>query len=106
MSAPLIVRPDEVDALAAQLAALAARLEDDAAGCAGAGAAAATALPGGVGWSTGAAVHAWGALGHTLAGRLSAAATTLTAAMAAYRAAEADRAARLAAAGSRHQVAE
>ena len=93
MSAPLSVRPDGVGALAAQLAALAARLADDATRCSGSGPAA--ALPGEVGWTAAAAVDAWDALARTLAARLTAVSTTLTAAMGAYHDAEAQRAARL-----------
>ena len=93
MSEPLSVQPDQVGALAAQLAALAAGLVDDATRCSGPGVAA--ALPGEVGWTAATAVTGWSALAGSLAARLTVASTTLAAAMNAYADAEAQRAARL-----------
>lgn len=94
MSTPLIgpsiaVRPDALAAFAAELAALADELSDDAAICRSAAASLSAALPGDEGWASGGTATAWSRLVGALAERSSALAGTLAAAAAAYGAADA-----------------
>jgi hypothetical protein len=89
MSSPITVEPDVVDGLAAELAALAAELADDAALCRSTAASLDAALGGHEGWTAAAAGTAWASLAHVVADRADAVAVTLVAAMLAYRAADA-----------------
>jgi hypothetical protein len=89
MSSPITVEPDAVEGLAAELAALAAELDDEAALCRSTAASLDAALGGHEGWTAGAAGSAWAVLAQRVADRGSAVATTLVAAMSAYRAADA-----------------
>ena len=82
------VQLDAVAALAAELAALAAELDDDADLSRSAAAALSTALGGDEGWVAGAAGGRWAALTGLVAGRTRAVAGTLAAAVDAYRAAD------------------
>ena len=93
MSPPLAaptfsVRPDAVEALAAELAALAGDLSEDGALCRSAATSLGTALGGDEGWSAGAAATAWAVLAEVVAARTGALAGTLVAAVAAYRSAD------------------
>ena len=83
------VQFDALEGLAAELAALATELDDDAALCRSAAAALSTALDGNEGWTSGGAAIAWGSLTGTVAARTAAVAGTLRAAAIAYRAADA-----------------
>ena len=83
------VQFDALEALAEELAALAAELDDDAALCRSAAAALSTALDGDEGWTSGGAAIAWGSLTGVVATRTAAVAATLSAAAVAYRAADA-----------------
>ena len=65
----LVLRPDEVAALADELTALAAELQDAADRCRGAGGSVLRALEGHDGWTAGAAATAWAGLHDVLAGR-------------------------------------
>jgi hypothetical protein len=88
MSSPISVQLDAVEALAAELAVLAAELDDDAELCRSTAVSFTTALEGDEGWTSGAAATAWASLTALVAARTSAVADTLTAATAAYRAAD------------------
>jgi hypothetical protein len=89
MSSPITVEPDAVEGLATELSALAAELDDEAALCRSTAASLDAALGGHEGWTAGAAGTAWATLAQVMADRGSAVATTLVAAMTAYRAADA-----------------
>lgn len=84
------VQFDTLEALAAQLAELAAELEDDAMRCRATAADLSTALEGHEGWTSGGAAIAWGSLTGVVAARTAAVAATLSAAAVAYRAADED----------------
>jgi hypothetical protein len=86
VSAPLSVRFDAVDALADELAALAAQLAEEPALCRTAAASFAAALGGDAGSQAAAAATAWAGLTGGLADRCAATAGTLHAAVASYRA--------------------
>jgi hypothetical protein len=92
--ASFTVRPDEVDALAAELGVLAAELADDAGRVRSAAASFPAALDGHEGWAAGATATAWARLQDILAARAAALGDTLTAAAAAYRAEDASLAGR------------
>jgi hypothetical protein len=85
---PISVQLDAVDALAAELAALAGELDDDAGLCRSTARSFASALDGHEGWTAAAAATAWGSLTEVVAARTAAVAATLTSATAAYRAAD------------------
>jgi hypothetical protein len=87
--APISVQLDAVDALAAELAALAGELGDEAELCRSTARSLFAALDGHEGWAAGAAATAWGSLTEVVAARTAAVAATLTAATTAYRAADA-----------------
>ena len=87
--ASFTVRPDEVEALATELGALAAELADDAEWARSAAASFPAALGGDEGWTAGATATAWGRLQEVLAARTCELAGTLSAAAAAYRAEDA-----------------
>jgi hypothetical protein len=82
--ASIAVVPDGVQALATELAALAAVLTDEAERIRSAAASFPTALDGHEGWAAGATASAWAGLCALLADRTSALADTLSAAVAAY----------------------
>jgi hypothetical protein len=82
------VRLDAVDALAAELAALAGDLSEDGALCRSAATSLVSALGGDEGWSAGAAATAWAVLAEVVAARAGAVAGTLVAAVVAYRSAD------------------
>jgi hypothetical protein len=88
MSSPISIELDAVEGLAAELALLAAELDDDAELCRSTAVSFATALEGDEGWTSGAAATAWGSLTAVVAARTGAVASTLTAATAAYRSAD------------------
>ena len=88
MEPGITVHLDEVGALAAQLSALAAELQDSARGCRTSAARLREALGGDEGWRAGAVATAWGALVEVVAERAGAVAATLASATVAY--AEAD----------------
>ena len=83
------VQFDELGALAGELAALAAELDDEAAQCRSAAVALSTGLDGNEGWTSGSAASAWSSLTGMVAARTAAVARTLSAAAVAYRAADA-----------------
>jgi hypothetical protein len=83
------VRPDEVEALATELAALAGELGDDAGRVRAAASWYPVALDGHEGWSAGATATAWAGLQELLAERAGDLGGTLSAAAAAYRAEDA-----------------
>jgi hypothetical protein len=87
--ASFTVVPDAVDALAAELGALAAELTDDADRTRSSAASLRAALGGHEGWLAGAAATAWAGLYEVLAARTRALGGTLAAAAAAYRAEDA-----------------
>lgn len=89
MSAPLSVQFDAVDALAGELAALAAQLAEEPPLCRTAAASFATALGGEAGRCAADAATAWAALTGLLAERCAATAGTLRAAVLSYRALDA-----------------
>ena len=89
MCSTISVQLDAVDALAAELTALAAELGEEDGLCRSTAASLSAALEGHEGWTAGATATAWGALAGVVAARTSAVATTLTGATAAYRAADA-----------------
>lgn len=93
---PITVRLEAVEALAAELSALAGELADDAALCRSAAASLYSGLSGDPGWAAGSAATSWGALVDVVAARSDAVAGTLVSAVAAYRAADAALARRLA----------
>jgi hypothetical protein len=84
----ITVRLDAVEALAAELSALAAELSDDAALCRSAATSLYSALSGDEGWSAGSAATAWASLADVVGARAGAVAGTLVSAVAAYRAAD------------------
>jgi hypothetical protein len=92
----ITVRLDAVEALAAELSALAGELSDDAALCRSTATSLYVALSGDEGWSAGSAATAWAAVADVVAARSGAVAGTLVSAVAAYRAADAVMAQRLA----------
>jgi hypothetical protein len=96
MSSILSVQLAAVAALAAELSALAADLEDDAALCGGTAGALSAALPGEAGWAAADAGTAWAGFTGLLAARTRAVAGTLAAAVDSYRAADRALAERLA----------
>jgi hypothetical protein len=83
------VQLDAVEALAGELAALAAELADDAGLCRSTAASLTAALGGEEGWTAGAAAIAWASLEGFVAARTGALAATLVDAVAAYRAEDA-----------------
>lgn len=89
MSAVISIQLDAVEGLAAELAALAGRLADDAWLCTSTAASFATALGGDDGWRGGAASTAWSSLLAVLGEGAGSLASTLHGAVAAYRAADA-----------------
>jgi hypothetical protein len=89
VSTVISVQLDAVEALAAELAALAGRLSDDARLCTSTAASFATALVGDDGARARAAATAWGSLTERLADQAGAVAITLQRAVIAYRAADA-----------------
>jgi hypothetical protein len=89
MCSTISVQLDAVEALAAELSALAVELDDDADLCRSRAGALSAALDGHEGWTAGATATAWGSLTAVVAARTAAVAATLTAAAAAYRAADA-----------------
>ena len=95
MSTTISVQLDALEALAGELTALAAELADDADRCAGAASTLARALGGGEGLTAGSAATTWSTLTRAVADGIRAMAGVLTAALAAYRAAEHSRAARI-----------
>jgi hypothetical protein len=109
MSAPtagptIAVQFDALDALAAELAALARELSDDAALCRATATSLYAALVGEEGWAAGSAATAWAALAEAVAARSGAVAGTLVGAVAAYRAADAALASRIGAGTSHERV--
>jgi hypothetical protein len=92
----ITVRLDAVEALAAELAALAGELSDEAALCRSTATSLYSALSGDAGWSAGSAATAWAALAEVVGARSGAVAGTLVSAVAAYRAADAAMAERIA----------
>ncbi len=101
MDPSISVHLDEVGALAAELAALAAELDDDARMCRSTATRLADALGGQEGWRAGALATAWGALAAVVADRAGAVAASLVAATVAYRDADAALAGSLATADPR-----
>jgi hypothetical protein len=89
VSAVITIQLDAVEALAAELATLARALGEDARLCSSTAGSLAAALGGDDGWRARAAATAWGALTEHLADGAGALSTTLTAAVSAYRAADA-----------------
>jgi hypothetical protein len=89
MSSTVRVQLDAVSALAAELAALAAELDDDAGCCRSTVARLAAALSADEGWAAAAAGMAWAALVRLVAARTHAVAATLAAAVDSYRAVDA-----------------
>jgi hypothetical protein len=92
----ITVRLEAVEALATELSVLAGELSDDAALCRSAATSLYAALSGDTGWSAGSAATTWSALTEVVAARSGAVAGTLVSAVAAYRAAEAALAERIA----------
>jgi hypothetical protein len=88
-AASFAVRPSEVEALGAELAALAVDLDHDVCGVRSAAAWLPGALDGRPGWMAGATVTAWARLQEILAARAGALADSVSAATAAYRAEDA-----------------
>jgi hypothetical protein len=97
MSTLVSVQLAVVAALAAELTALAAELEDDAALCSGTAEPMASALPGPAGWAAADVGTAWAGFVAVLAERTRAIAGTLAAAVDSYRATDQALAERLAA---------
>lgn len=89
MCSTISIRLDAVDALAAELAALATDLGDEEGRCRSSAASLSAAFDGCEGWTTGATATAWASLAAVVAARTAAVAATLTGATAAYRAADA-----------------
>jgi hypothetical protein len=89
MCSTISVQLDAVDALAVELAALAAELGEEEALCRSTARSLTTALDGHEGWTAGAAATAWGGLAAVVAARAVSVAATLTGATSAYRAADA-----------------
>jgi hypothetical protein len=92
----IAVRLDAVEALAAELSSLACELVDEAALCRSATGSLHAGLSGDEGWSAGSAATTWAALAEVVGARSGAVAGTLASAVAAYRAADAALAQRLA----------
>ncbi len=88
MCSTISVQLDTVDALAAELTALATELAEEEGLCRSTAGSLSAALDGHEGWTAGATATAWGALAGVLSARTAAVATTLTGAVAAYRAAD------------------
>src|SRR4051794_15044933 len=88
MSALISVQLDRVEALAAELAALARALSGDVPLCTSTARSLSTSLGGTEGWWAAGAGHGWAGLAGVLAERTDAVATTLTRAVNAYRAAD------------------
>jgi hypothetical protein len=88
MSLTISVQLDAVQALAAELTALAADLDDDAALCGSTAGSLAAALGGEEGWTAADAGSAWAGMMGVLAARARAVAGTLAAAVDSYRAAD------------------
>jgi hypothetical protein len=86
MSSIISVQLDAVAALAAELTALAAELDDEAALCRSTASSFASALPGENGWAAADAATAWSGLTAVVAERGRAVAATLAAAVDSYRA--------------------
>ncbi|MCV2491751.1 hypothetical protein OF117_20605 [Geodermatophilus sp. YIM 151500] len=86
MSSTISVQLDAVDALADELGALAAELDEDVLECRSAAAQLAAALDGPVGWQAGATATAWSSLAAALVERATALSGGLRAAVGAYRA--------------------
>ena len=84
------VQLDAVQALAAELAVLSSQLADDAALCRSGAASLIQALAWDAGWAAGSAATAWATLTGIVAGRTEALAGPLVAAVASYRAADAE----------------
>lgn len=89
MSTLVSIQLDSVDALAAELAALAAELAGDVAACAACAAGLASALDDDAGWHAAAAATSWARLVELLRARTAAVSGTLGAAVDGYRATEA-----------------
>jgi hypothetical protein len=85
MEPGITVHLDEVGMLAAELARLAAELDDEASICRSAAPRLREALGGDVGWRAGALAGAWEDLARVVAARAGAVAATLTSATVAYR---------------------
>jgi hypothetical protein len=79
------IQPAAVEGLAAELAALSAELSDDAALCRSAAGSLYAALAGDEGWAARSAAAAWAVLSDVVAGRCTAVAGILVAAVASYR---------------------
>ncbi len=91
----LVVRPDEVAAFGAELAALAAELAVETFRCRAAGSPLATSLSGDEGWSASVVAGTWALLLEAIAARTEALGVTLVGIAEAYRCAEAVRADRI-----------
>ena len=104
MSSIISVQLDEVSALAAELAALSAELDDGAHLCRRAATALTDALGGPEGWQAAGVAIAWSSLVRLVADRTGAVAGSLVAAVAAYRAADAALAGKLCPADPRYAV--
>ena len=85
MEPGITVHLDEVGMLAAELAGLAAELDDEARICRSAARRLGEALGGDVGWQAGALAHAWEQLARIVAARAGVVAATLVSATLAYR---------------------
>ena len=97
VAAPTVtVRPDTVEALAAELAALAGELSDEAALCRSTATSLYTALSGDEGLAAGSAATAWAVLAEVVGARSEALGRTLVAAVGAYRATDRSLAERIA----------
>ena len=81
---PISVRPDVLEALAAELSVLAAELSEDADLCRSVAQSFMTALGGTEGWTAGACATAWASLADVLADGAQSLAGTLSAVVAAY----------------------
>src|SRR3954466_11824163 len=84
------IQLDTVQALAAELAVLSSQLADDAALCRSGAASLIQALARDAGWAAGSPATAWAALTGIVSDRTDAVAATLVAAVASYRAADAE----------------
>jgi hypothetical protein len=89
MSTVISIQLDRIEALAAELASLAAELSDETARCTSAAASLRTALGGDEGWRAGAAGTAWAGLLRLVDERTGAVGATLSAAVQSYREADA-----------------
>lgn len=88
MCSPISVQLDAVDALAAELTALAVDLGEEEGLCRSTGRSLSVALDGHEGWTAAATATAWASLAAVVAARTAAVAATLAGATAAYRAAD------------------